>query len=494
LLGYLAYLQLKYFLLYKPAYMRQLLIACLAAAAICAGCQAPSGKVDDEKNARLAKSSREDKNGWIYVHLEGSPSDIGYQHGYLLANDIDTTIQALAFYLEHETHRNWQFYRNASKSFLWDKLDREYKDEINGIVEGLRAKNKAYDSLDITALNAQEELAYYYVPTLDNLTKPGSGLNKAPGNCSAFIATGSYTKDGKIVIGHNNWSSYLVGQHWNVIADIVPKSGHHILMDCIPGYIHSGDDFAISDAGILITETTITQFYLFDSTGIPEFMRARQASQYGNSIDEVVKIFTTGNNGGYANDWLIGDTKTNEVAKLELGLKDYRVWRSKDTAMIGSNFPSDPKLIREETVFNVNETTSSPNARKKRLEQLVLVDLKGKIDAESGKQVLGDHLDVLQNKNADNRCVVCGHIDEDIEGCAEWSLAPYNPFGAVQGKVTTADMAKNMKIWARMGHPCGADFIGSTFYKLHPEYEWQSKYLTNMLGHPWTEFSAKNQP
>ena len=138
-----------------------------------------------------------------------------------------------------------------------------------------------------------EELAYYYVPSLANALKPHSADNKAPGNCSAFIATGSFTKDGKIVMGHNNWTSYIIGQHWNEIADIVPEKGHHILMDCIPGYIHSGDDFLETDAGILITETTITQFNLFDSTGIPEFMRARKAAQYANNIDDVVKIFTT---------------------------------------------------------------------------------------------------------------------------------------------------------------------------------------------------------
>jgi len=270
--------------------------------------------VSTKEDDRLAKASREDKNGWIYVHLEGSPRDIGYQHGYLLANDIDTTIQALSYLLEHDTHKNWEFYRNAASNFMWSKLDQEYKDEINGIVEGLRAQKKNYDSLDITALNAMEELAYYYVPQLMDKEKPGSGDNKAPGNCSAFIATGSYTKDGKIVIGHNNWTSYITGQHWNVIADLVPEKGNHMIMDCMPGFIHSGDDFVISSNGILITETTITQFKGFDTTGIPEFMRARKASQYANNIDDVLKIFTTGNNGGYANDWLIGDTKTNEVA------------------------------------------------------------------------------------------------------------------------------------------------------------------------------------
>src|SRR6266496_225484 len=312
------------------------------------------------KTDRLAKASKENKNGWIYIHLEGSPSDIGYQHGFLLASDIDTSIQAVSYLLQHDTHRDWQFYRNAAKNFLWDKLDREYKDEINGIVEGLQAQKKNYDSLDLTAYNALEELAFYYVPMLDNMTKPGNGNNKAPGNCSAFIATGSYTKDGKIVIGHNNWTEYIIGQHWNVIADIVPEKGHHLLMDCMPGFIHSGDDFVISDNGILITETTITQFNLFDST-------------------------------------------------------------------------------------------TSPNARKKRMEQLVLVNMKGKLDAEVGKQIEADHIDALQNVSASNRCVICGHIDEDAKGCAEWSLAPYYPMGAVQGKVTTADLAKNMQLWAHMG-------------------------------------------
>jgi hypothetical protein len=87
--------------------------------------------------------------------------------------------------------------------------------------------------------------------------------------------------------------------------------------------------------------------------------------------------------------------------------------------------------------------------------------------------------------------VICGHIDEDAKGCAEWSLAPYYPMGAVQGKVTTAELAKNMQLWAHMGHPCGGNFIGSSFYKIHPEYAWQSKYLDNMMAYPWTLFSAK---
>ncbi|MGH2563787.1 MAG: hypothetical protein ACRDE5_04705, partial [Ginsengibacter sp.] len=159
----------------------------------------------EKKNDRLAKASRENKNGWVYLHLEGSPSDIGYQHGYLLSTEIDSALQMMSYYLPNATKRDWNFYRNAAQKFFWNKLDKEYQDEIKGIAEGLQAKGKKYDSLDITALNGWIELAWYYVPQLDDKLVAGGGDNKAPGNCSAFIATGSYTNDGKIVIGHNNW-------------------------------------------------------------------------------------------------------------------------------------------------------------------------------------------------------------------------------------------------------------------------------------------------
>src|SRR5207249_9034866 len=62
----------------------------------------------------------------------------------------------------------------------------------------------------------------------------------------------------------------------------------------------------------MITETTITGFTLFDPAGSPEFYRARKALQYSDSIDDYVRIMLDGNNGGYANDWLLGDNRSEE--------------------------------------------------------------------------------------------------------------------------------------------------------------------------------------
>ena len=36
---------------------------------------------------------RPQKNGWTFVHLEGEPADIGFQHGYLLASEIDDMLK-----------------------------------------------------------------------------------------------------------------------------------------------------------------------------------------------------------------------------------------------------------------------------------------------------------------------------------------------------------------------------------------------------------------
>ncbi|MFZ1081004.1 MAG: C45 family peptidase [Candidatus Kryptoniota bacterium] len=441
-------------------------------------------------DSRLSKAYRQDKGGWIYIHVEGSPVEVGYQHGFLLATEIDDAVKTMKFYLSHATRKDWSFYREAAEKILWPKLTDEYKNEIEGIAEGLTANGKKYDKIDITALNGWIELAQYYLPALRAKKIEGADIDKAPGSCSAFIATGSYTSDGKIVMAHNNWIDYIIGERWNIIEDIVPEKGNEILMDTFPGFIHSGDDFAENSAGILITETTIAQFKGFDENGLPEFMRAREAEQYSNTIDDFVKIMTTGNNGGYANDWLIGDTKSNEIARLELGLMNHKLWRTKDGYYAGSNFPSDEKLIKEETTYKADNIYSSMNDRKARWEKL-MENYKGKIDAKLAEQFIGDHFDQDRGKEMDNACVLCGHTDEDPLGVRQWGWRPFTPAGAVQGKVTTAEMASKLELEAHMGHPCGESFIASKFFEAHPNYKWESKYLHDMVSYPWTLFAVK---
>jgi hypothetical protein len=440
----------------------------------------------------MSKASRYDKNGWIYIHLEGAPQVVGFQHGYLLANEIVDLKDTLAVLLEHSTKRNWEFYRKEGLRLFWDKTPEEYQKELDGIVSGVNTKlgSRKIDRADIVAINSMEELPYYYVPWLDSQKNPKAKENKAPGNCSAFVATGSWTRDGKIVIAHNNWTSYMTGERWNVIVDLVPEKGHRILMDAAPGFIHSGDDFFINDAGIMVTETTITQFFGFDPKGIAEFVRARKAIQYANSIDEWVATMREGNNGGYANDWLLGDNKTGEIARLELGLKYSPLERTKDGYFVGSNFPINPKVIKEETTFDPNAKNTSPNARRVRWEEL-MKENKGKIDIELAKKFEADHVDTYRKKVEGNANTLCGHVENDPRGAPEWEWEKSYPGGTVQAKATDGTLASQMKLWASMGHPCGQNFVAKDFLAKHPEFKWQEKYLRDMPGQPWTLFSKK---
>ncbi|QOY87089.1 C45 family autoproteolytic acyltransferase/hydolase [Paludibaculum fermentans] len=433
---------------------------------------------------RLAGAFRgPEKEGWIPVRLQGTPSEIGFQHGYLLSAEIDDALKVTKLSLTHDSGHDWNFYRTAAEKVFWPHIETEYRQELQGIADGLKAKGVKADLYDVVVLNANIEMSYY-TGVLDKKKE-----SNAPDRCSAFVATGSMTKDGKIVIGHNNWSGYLEGARWNIMFDIRPSQGHRILMDGFPGFIHSGDDFGINSAGIVITETTITQFHGFDTNGIPEFVRGRKAMQYSTSIDDFNRIMREGNNGGYANTWLVADLNKNEIGRLELGLKHVTLDRKKDGYFVGANFPIDPALTAEETDFPAQNQSVSANARRTRWEEL-MAEYKGKVDVASGKSFLSDHYDAYAKQaNSPSERTLCGHVDLSARGLKPWQ-EEHGPAGAVQAKITDATLARQMTMEAAMGHPCGVGFKAADHLKKNPEFAWMKPLLKDLPSHPWARFQA----
>jgi hypothetical protein len=457
--------------------------------------EAPSPAGAQQKSyfeATLGRGYLFQRDGWIYVHLEGGPHDIGVQHGYLLAPEIADGFETVRLEMTHSTGYDWEFFRRAGREMLWPKIDPEYQAELQGITDGLNDHDVKLDLWDVVAINAFAELPDYYVPWLKSQTSGANSSANPPyiprtGHCSAFVATGSWTKDHKIVMAHNDWTTYVEGVRWNIIFDIVPQHGNRILMDGFPGVIASDDDFGVNSAGLMITETTIATFHGWNPNGKPEFVRARKAMQYAGSIDDFVKIMLDGNNGGYANDWLLGDRKSGEIARFELGLKHTKVWRTTDGYYAGSNFPSDPALIKDETTFDPENPANSPNARHARWDQLLGAN-KGKIDSTLAQVFLADHYDTYTKKDGANLRTLCAHGDMSSEGEPIGDVKPFEPFGAVQAKVIDANLAAAMSFIARIGHPCGTNFDAAKFLAGHPEFSWESPILRDMIAGPWTSF------
>jgi hypothetical protein len=433
---------------------------------------------------RMRSAYREpDTNGWVRVHLEGTPSEIGYQHGTLLASEIEELVKIESLELQHDTKKGWGFFRREAQSMMWPHIEAQYREELQGIADGVRAKGGTLDIWDIVALNGCEEWEYYtkYYDTIHGDT---SSQGSVPEHCSAFVATGRYTRDGRPVIAHNNWSNYMDGERWRMVFEIVPDSGYRIVMDGLPGVIVSDDDFGINSAGLVITETTISGFAGYDPDGIPEFVRARKAMQYAASIDDFTAIMKEGNNGGYANDWLVADMRSGEIASLELGLKNVTLERTRDGCFVGANFPINPKLAREETTFDPDNPLVSGNARHVRWKQL-MDEYEGSIDVAAAKKFLADHYDVVTKTETPSERTLCGHIEASPRGMGTWQL-PYGPAGAAQNKVTDATLALQMEFVGALGHACGTDFVAEAHLQAHPGFEWQRGYLRDMPSRPWT--------
>ena len=431
---------------------------------------------------------RPETSGWTFVHLEGTPAEIGFQHGYLLAPEIRDSIAVTKVELAHDNQKTWEFFRKAARSMLWPRIEQEYREELQGLTEGANAGGVKVDLWDVVAFNAALEWNYYVweYDEAHHIQPPSTAA--AADRCSAFVATGSYTRDGRVVIAHNTWTGYLDGERWTIVFDVTPAKGNHFIMDGYPGLIHSGDDFGINSAGVMITETTISEFHGWYSKGVPEFVRARKAMQYSGSIDDFARIMAEGNNGGYANNWLVADRKTNEIADLELGLKNVHLDRSKDGYFVGSNFPVSAKLAREETDFDLHDASKSANARHVRWEQL-MAENKGQIDVAAAQRFLADHYDTFDKKTAPSERTLCGHIDESERGDLPWE-PPFGIAGAVQNKVSDSAMAETLMFAASAGHACGTSFHASEHLRKHPEFNWEKDYLRDMKAFPWATFRA----
>jgi hypothetical protein len=416
------------------------------------------------------------KQGFDYIHLEGTPSEIGYRHGLLLWEKVERGMASYAYLTESRYGLTWDMCRIHGATF-WPNIPSEYQREIDGIVRGCQEKNAknpdgaVIDRNDIVAYNAMWDIWWrssYVRSFLPFATLQPDTIH----HCSAFVANGDATVNGDFVIAQSLWMPYHLSPSHGVFADVVPESGNRILMELQAGMIWSGTEFYMNGAGLIVGETTLGDApYQWLNT--PAFVRIRKAVQYASSIDEFADIMITNTNGAYCGDYLVADAKTNEVAIVELGSHEYEVWRSDNDFHGSCNYPWDPEVRAEMGEPEGWEHSCFP--RYTRLEQIAEKYF-GLIDNEIGKRTLGDHWDTVANEENRYHWTLCGHV-ENSSGY---------PHGSLDGKVSNRSMVLNHEIWARFGHSCGNNFIASDHAAKNPDYAFPN--LRDMIAQPWTTF------
>lgn len=393
--------------------------------------------------------------GWIFLHIEGQPYERGYQHGHLMAREIPEYMARCAVLLGSKDH--WDDYRTTANALFLRGFNREILEEMRGIADGAsdagaRWNGRRIDLLDIVVANTTVEMgelapAVSATPTgleglaLDPPPYSDRKRDSVKDHCSAFAATGPATRDGKMVIGHVTWWPLTLAEQTNVMLDIQPASGHHMLLQSYPGGIESGTDWYQNDAGMVLTETTIDQTP-FRAGGTPVAFRARMAIQYSDSIDDMVRLLSTQNNGLYTNEWIMGDAKTNEIAIFDLGTNHTKLWRSSKNEWFGDT----PGFYWGDN--NAKDLSV-------RLEEYP--DPGG--DPHFIPYVPGVRDLAWQQLYQKYR----GHIDEQF-GFLAFRTAPLVAAATMDAKVVTADMASQMMVWAEFGRPNQREWVPDKTY------------------------------
>jgi hypothetical protein len=442
------------------------------------------------------------KNGWNYIYAQGAPTQRGFTIGLASAAQFKKIQEMLRYIVPEDTGQTWDFFVEAGKTYLKPTIIskfHEFYEEMQGMVDGCKAGGTPTNIDEIIAWNNLYTLMDSWYPNFENGANSGSreGGTKRKGqqdHCSAFIAVGDYTDDGKIVMTHNSFTNFIDGQYFNVILDLVPIKGHRILMQTMPCYIWSGSDFFLTDAGIMGSETTIGGFLPFENN-YPISCRIRKAMQYGNSLDDYVATLLDGNSGDYANSWLFGDTNTNEIMVLELGLKYHDVKRTNNGYFIGCNVAFNPQIRNLEcTDTGYCDIRRHQGSRQVRLNDLVVSE-KGKINVEVAKKIIADHYDVYLEKNNPCSRTVCSHYELDDRAFMSDPSRPkpYSPRGAVDGAIIDTTMAKHGGFLMKYGSSCEIGFSVESFADKHRQWAHLAPYLMNRPVRPWTQFYMSNR-
>jgi len=444
----------------------------------------------DEQNSTQAPTSygkgyRYNIMGWVYIHIEGEPFERGYQYGYLAADEIvdmmnrwsnwgytQKIFKRLPMDVTSPRYDDvsalwWEYCKSKAKRWFLGYYPEEYIEEMKGVAAGVKDRGgmihgHPVEFDDILANNEVVDCWFSYEYSKNGFHPIRGAIQgiknlfskEQSGSCSAFIATGDATTDGGIIIAHSTHVPRLyIPERFNILLDVKPSTGNRFIMACPPGTITSMTDYYQNEKGIVLTETTYPQGP-WKKNGVPIPVRSRLAIQYSDSIDEVIKNLKDGNNGIYACEWLIGDTKTGEIASIELALFNNPIKRTNNGFYWSCNYPHDKKVKRE--IYGIPLVLYQaiikifPDIVDARVYKFREIEREyyGEIDLESGKTILGTS-------------PICKPSSD--------------------GKITSSKLMENFGFLAYMGNPNGTTWT--------PTGQWENTFkgITDLPSVGWVK-------
>jgi len=444
--------------------------------------------------------------GWVYLHIEGEPYDRGYQYGYLASAEIIEMMQRWSniahtsgfmkvFILKNQpenydelSEKWWDICRSESMKKFFNQVPEEYKQEMQGMTDGLKDRGakifgRDIEFEDVVASQFVQDVQYAiskFNKGIHPLRGAINGLKDLltgdilnyEGHCHVFIATGDATSDGGIVVAHETVFNPYIAQRCNFIVDVQPSNGNRFLMTCPPGSLWSQEDWYQNDKGIILTETEMTpQGPWKVRRNAPKGVRSRTAIQYSDDIDDVIKNLKNGNNGLIPNEWIIGDIKTGEIASYQQALYNTPIKRTFNGYYQSNCYPQDINVL--------SELTGLPK---------FVLKMYPKIFSKNALYTIEDET-VIWNEEVYQKLKEMGEkyygeIDENI---AKKIMSTY-PITkrTTDCKITTSNLMENLGLLLYMGVPNGTTLI--------PSEDAKEKFqgFTELAPSGWVELYPSN--
>lgn len=171
------------------------------------------------------------QNGVNILKMRGTPYEMGYQHGYILADKIgvmiNTTIQATIAYISLATGNDL----TTAEEWFWlgqqaaePYLPEEFKEEMQGITDGCNdaGVTVALEQIYLWNTNYDQWCIYahphYWHPTEGVRHRPLGKVLKGTGGCSSFSAwDDTVGGDGKLIFCKDEDNFNMPGQLENRI-------------------------------------------------------------------------------------------------------------------------------------------------------------------------------------------------------------------------------------------------------------------------------------
>jgi isopenicillin-N N-acyltransferase like protein len=340
----------------------------------------------------LGSAWKERRDGAILLYMEGSPYEMGYQHGALLREEIHSGVvpafsDPVGHTLEHRNKPAWlrrlltKYLEIAVYAPIERHTPREYLEELKGIADGCGIPYR-----EVFIANFKSDLTMVMASRMIP-----AKARELPAECSSFAAAAPFTPDGELVFGRN--TDYAGQGRWmknQVIFFYKPRGGHAYVRVDTAGLLKCNT--AMNEHGIVVGG----HFMAYEgarASGASFTVLENEIMRRAKNLDEAVAIVRRAPVCG-SFGLAVADGNTRTAVAIEAVGETVGVQPMEQRRLILANCATTRELKALDLMARHNLVMRDLFGRMVRIDSLLVMS-QGSLTPARAAEILGDHYDII---------------------------------------------------------------------------------------------------